>query len=453
MAMVAMVTLAGCAGRSAQPADAAGAPEPEQARERTAPAPPADATQTYQKMGLLAQGGALPFVGRVSFVAGPTPDTTFVVLSVSFPSRALTFARSGDTYRGGYTVIGELLRGTVTVAHAEAQEAVTLGSFRETLRNDESVIYQEVMRVAPGAYDLALTLKDDGSTRSVSERRSITVPRLDVGSLSTPIPFYEVALRQRRDSLPRVLASPRATVAFGRDSIVPLYLEGYGTGSALPLRVSARGERGQEVWGDSVTLEQRGDIFSGVVNLPVATLGIGMVTLSAWAPGGRDTTRTPVFVSFGENLPVSSFDDMLNYLRLYAPVPVEALRGTPPEKRAAAWGEFLRTTDPDPSTAVHEGLQQYFLRIDLANVRFRDDGNPPWLTDRGMAFVALGDPEQVFEPNPTQSQSARNRVQVWVYRDLQLQLEFRDRTGTGRWELTPTSEGNFHAALRRLRAS
>ena len=446
----AMATLVGCAGRGARAEDS---PAPGRPSERAAPAPPADATQTYQRMGLLAQAGALPFVGRVSFVAGPTPDTTFVVLSVSFPSRSLTFARSGDTYRGGYTVTGDLLRGTVAAAHTEATQTVALASFRETLRNDESVIYQEVMRVPPGVYDLALTLKDAGSARSVSERRSITVPRLGAGSLSTPIPFYEVALRKWRDSLPRVLASPRATVTFGRDSIVPLYLEGYGTGSALPLRVSARGDRGQEVWGDSVTLEQRGDIFSGVVNLPVSNLGIGMVTLSAWAPGSRDTTRTPVFVSFGENLPVASFDDMLNYLRLYSPVQMEALRRTPPEKRAAAWTEFLQSTDPDPTTAVHEGLQQYFTRIDIANVRFRDDGNPAWLTDRGMTFVALGDPEQVFEPNPMQSRTSRNRVQIWVYRDLQLQLEFRDRDGTNRWELTPSSEANFNAALRRLRAS
>ncbi|HEX5829827.1 MAG TPA: GWxTD domain-containing protein [Gemmatimonadaceae bacterium] len=451
-AAMVLVVFGGACASGRQPSAPAGAPDAPTARavDRLVPHPPADAATIYQRMGLLAQGGALPFVGRVSHVAGPTPDTTLTLVSVSFPSRALTFTREGDIYRGGYVVGAELLRGPVAATRIEAPEDVVVPTFRETTRSDESVIFQEVLRAAPGTYDLVLTVRDKGSTRQASERRTITIPRLEPGSLATPIPFYEAVLRRDRDSLPRVLASPRATVTFGRDSVVPVYVEAYGAGDTLPLRVRAIGERGLELWRDSVTLTRQGELFSGVVNLPVSPLGIGMVTLQAWLPPRRDTSTTPVFVSFGESLPVATFDDMLDYLRLYAPSRLETLRRAPSAERATAWATFLRETDPDPTTSEHEGLQRYFGRIDIANQRFRDDGSPGWLSDRGMVFVAFGDPEQVYEPNPLSTQM-RNRVQIWIYREHQLQLEFRDQAGSGRWRLTTQSEGSFRAALHRLR--
>ena len=94
---------------------------------------------------------------------------------------------------------------------------------------------------------------------------------------------------------------------------------------------------------------------------------------------------------------------------------LKPLRDATPAERSAAWAKFLKDTDPVPGTAEHEGLRDYFLRIRTANVRYRDDGPVGWETDRGTAFVALGDPDNIYDSG-LQDPNARVRQQVWEYR-------------------------------------
>ena len=112
------------------------------------------------------------------------------------------------------------------------------------------------------------------------------------------------------------------------------------------------------------------------------------------------------------------------------------------------WAEFLRITDPIPETATNEDMQAYFGRIQLANAQFRMDRNPGWLSDRGMVFVALGEPDQIFERNVNQAltttqMSSTTRLQIWQYRQYNSQLVFYEETG--RWRLTRPSETEFFA--------
>ena len=336
-------------------------------------------------------------------------------------------------------------------AHVEAQESVVVPNFRETTRGDESVLFQQVLRLAPGAYQLALKVRDGGSNRLVQDTTALLVPRLGAAGMAgvgTPIPFYEVVVRPALAAVPRLLVTPRATVTFGRDTVLPLYLEAYG-GSQV--QAAVRGDGGLVVWRDSLALPARdGALASGILNIPVTYLGIGPATVEVWRAGQADTARAPVFVSFGDELPAASFEDMLSYLRFFtSPQRLEALRRAPLAQRGAAWSAFLAATDPDPGMAGHQGLQQYFARVQIANQRYRQEGGVGWLSDRGMVYAAFGDPEQIYEPAPT-TMGQRNRVQFWIYRERQLQLEFRDLNGFDRWELMPTSETEFHAALRRL---
>jgi GWxTD domain-containing protein len=406
----------------------------------------------YRSAGLIAHGGPFPVTGRVSFVAGPTPDTTFVVLTLALPSRALTFSHVGDHYQAEYEVRAEVARGADTALALTATEEVVVPNFRETTRGDESVLFQQVLRIAPGDYAMRLRLRDLGSERGVADTSTLRVPRLAAGTIGTPIPYYEALVRPERAAVPRLLVMPRATATFGTDSVLPVYVEGYGDG---PQRVQTAvlGETGGVLWRDSLDLQPRAEgLASEVLSLPVPRLGIGALTLAVWRPGA-DTVRTPLFVSFGANLPAATFEDMLSYLRFFtSPSRLDELRRTPVAERGTAWAAFLAETDPDRVTEGHQGLQQYFARMQVANQRYRDDGGPGWLSDRGMVYTALGDPEQIYEPTASQI-GMRNRLQVWMYREHQVQLEFRDSSGFDRWQLTPQSEGAFYFALSRLHAN
>ena len=62
-------------------------------------------------------------------------------------------------------------------------------------------------------------------------------------------------------------------------------------------------------------------------------------------------------------------------------------------------------------------------------------------------FIALGEPDQLLEPQITDFQ--RNRTQVWEYQGQNLQLIFVDVSGTGRWRLSTSSEARFDQEYRR----
>jgi GWxTD domain-containing protein len=412
-----------------------------------------DISELYRRIGLVAAPGAVSFVGKVSAFATARPDTTLVLVSISIPNRALTFAREGDRYRAPYEVKVALNRGATEAASVNVMEIVRVGSFREINRTDESVIFQHYFHVLPGDYTLSVMVRDVGGSRSATQQTALNVPILQSGKLSTPLLVYEAKGRSSLDSAPTLLASPRSSAVFGRDSTVAVYIEAYGQGSRIPIDFVIRNDKGMQVWRDSTGLARRGSLFNGIVSVPISTVGVGIGEISFTRRDIADTVKAPLFVSFGEDIPLMSFEDMLGFLRFFAgPGKLNALRNAPLEARATVWARFLRETDPIPETAINEDLESYFSRIQVANVQFRMDRNPGWLSDRGMVFVGLGEPDQVFDRNVNQSlstsqMSGSTRLQIWQYRVYNSQLVFYEETG--RWRLTRPSETEFLALISR----
>ena len=448
-----MMTLSACAGSpSVGAARPAGAPVPGAPPGTPPTAAVTGATEMqrlFRSMGLIAGSGSIPFVASASFLTAPSEDTTLVLLAVSMPSRALSFTREGDRYAAEYTVRVETRRGASLVTQVEAKETVRVPTFRETSRTDESIIWQQYLRLAPGRYSLALGVKDESGLRAASEEVTLEVPRLTAGAISTPIAVYEAIARSSVDSIPRLLARPRSMVTFGSDSVLPVYLEAVGPSAPASVDVRVTGEGGLELWKTTVDMPQRNGVRSTTVAVPVMRLGVGISSLVVTAPGRRDTSRTRLLVSLGDDLPIASFDDMLTYLRYFAPADrLKALRDAPPTQRAEVWSKFLKDTDPVPNTPEHEGLRDYFLRIRTANQRYREDGPVGWQTDRGTAYVALGDPDNIYDSG-LQDPGARIRQQVWEYRSLRLQLVFLDQSGFGRWRLSNSQRAELENAVRR----
>jgi len=409
-----------------------------------------DVLGLYRRMGLLAEGGETPFVGTLSFFSGAA-DSTSIVLTVSLANRVLRFRAEGDRYRASYDVALEVRKGAELVKELRSREVVRVLAFRETTRDDESVLFRQVVNLAPGTYDVRLTVRDESAPRGSAVEATIGVPQFVAGTVSSPTPVYEARPREELAVPPDILPTPRSTAVFGRDSVFMVYAEGYGRGETFPLHVLVKSDDAKTLlWSDTVQLARHGDHFSSTFPVPIARLGVGVMTLGINRPGSGDTVSVPIFVAFGEELPVATFAQMLDYLRYYVSAPrLEAMRNADPEQRAALWAAFLRETDPVPQTPAHEGLRDYFGRIAQANSRFREEGEAGWLTDRGRVLVALGQPDQIFEPNMADI-GQRGRTLTWEYRDHRLLVTFIDQTGFGRWKMTLNSESEFESVVRRV---
>jgi len=174
-------------------------------------------------------------------------------------------------------------------------------------------------------------------------------------------------------------------------------------------------------------------------------------TVGAAAAGGGAARSTPFLVSFSDQWAITNYDQMISLLRYFERQDwVDKLRRAPPEGRPAVWREFYRATDPDGATPENEALEAYFRRVQFANQRFRESGDPGWLTDRGEVYVTLGEPDDVFDFSSDVSRAGSRGIR-WTYNALRLTLFFQDQNGFGRFRLTPLSRAEFQRAAVQVR--
>jgi GWxTD domain-containing protein len=474
-AHVLLVSSLACAGQSARQApDPLGSYDPAQ----VVAGEIRDFRPIYRQMGLAAAPAPIAFVGSAAFFASTTPDTTLTVVSISLPNRGLTFVREGDEYRATYEVTLTVRKDTTEVRRETGSETVRIGSFKEISRTDESIVFREVFQLAPGRYTLSYGIRDVEGSQSAGDETVIDVPRFDEHSVSKPVIVYEATPRTTLNVTPDYIASPRASAVFGIDTTVGVYLEAYGDGTGnVPIELSLRDSAQQVVWSDTVELVRHGRLASGTFDVPITNADIGIVTLATRrlsgatnpsAPVSRApeiagisttsplTTYSAIFVGFGPDLPVMTFDAMLHYLRFFAPRSLlKTLYDATPEKRGVVWADFLRATDRSPTTPQNEALLEYFARIREANFRFRGDGPEGWLTDRGSVFVGLGEPDVVYQDEGylrdfSINSNQKMRFLIWEYQALQARLIFYDETWTGQWRLIPSSSMAFQSLLSRV---
>ena len=441
--VTATVLASGCSAR--RPVDAGTTPA-DRSRAATSAL---DVSRLYRDAGLIVETTPVAFVGTTDVFATETPDTTLLLVTLSLPNRALTFVHEGDHYRGAYDVIIDARRNGGSVKRTQGRQTVRVAAYRETSRGDESLIFQQYLRLAPENYTLNLTVRDAESGRTTVRDFPVTVSRIGAAGASSAVAVYEAEPRPRRDTLPMLIPNPRASAVFGQDTAMLVYVERYGGQGAVQAVV--RDAQGAQVWRDSLMLPTRNGLTSGMFALPIADIGPGVATFVSWRGADSDSARTRLIVSFTEGLAITSFEDMLSYLRYFAqPDQLQLLRAAAPAERGRAWIAFLRATDPDPATPEHEALRDYFVRVEQASQRFREEGGPGWLTDRGRVFITLGDPDQIYDQGQNDI-AQRGRVQIWEYTQYRAQLVFVDQTGFGRFRLTQTSELEFQSLARRIK--
>ena len=409
-----------------------------------------DAGSVYGAMGLLVAGPPLPFVATLDYVADATPDSTLAVFGLSLSNHALTFQRDGNVFTAHYHVEVTFRADAGAVRQLASDETVNVQSFQETLRGDESVIYQQFIGVPPGIYKVMVTVRDRSGPAASHQDRTDTVPRFAGQGTSAPLAVYRGTGRTRASDVPKLLVNPRATVAYGADTL-RFYLEAYGERPGARWLARALDLGGHEIWHDTVALAGTQELSSGVAQLAPGVLPVGAGRFEIGRVGSAATHTAPFLVSFSDQWAITNYDQMIGLLRYFERQDwVDKLRHATPDQRPAVWQQFYKATDPVELTPENEALDGYFRRVQIANQRFRGEGEPGWLTDRGEVLVTLGEPDDVFDFTSDVSRSGIRGVR-WTYREQRLTLFFQDNTGFGRFRLTPLSRAEFQRIVAQRR--
>ena len=433
LALAGLFSAAGCGG--GRPASGGPTPSTEQTLNDLFNLP-----ALYQRMGRLATGGPMPFVGTVVYAAG-RGDSTMARVGVSFENHAFAFQRDGRAFSTRFRVEYSFGRPNLAAVQAVRDEVVRVESFAETQRNDESVIVEQGFLLAPGTYTLTVTVRDPASNAASRAVDTVTVPSFVSGGISAPMLVYQARPRaQLTDSLDVVL-NPRGTVASGGDSLL-MYLEGYKLGSATRVPVEVRDEGDSVVYRGEVQFRGGRPVEGHVVRLGSDAPPLGQLAIAVGT--GPDAQKVTALVSFSRSWVVTNYDNLLQLMRffLWAPDRLNALRNASASDRPRLWREFWAATDPVPQTPENEALDQYFTRIAIANERFKDEGGPGWRTERGEVFVTLGEPDQTYENPPGSDQ----RVVQWVYSSYRAVITFTGQMGFSRLRMTPTARAEFSKA-------
>jgi GWxTD domain-containing protein len=402
-------------------------------------------SQFYQRLGRLAAGEPLPFVGTVAFAGAPS-DSVVALLGLSLENRTLAFQREGNVFVARYRVTISFQREGTRSVDLTREEIVRVPTFQETQRADESILFQQVLRMTPGTYKVSVTVRDAGSTSESHATGDFTAPSFGSGSVSAPILVYQATGRgSLADPLSLVL-NPRGAVGYGSDTLLA-YIEGYQFTSPTTVPFEVHDEQQHVVYSDSLRFRGGRPVESQVVRVAPDSISLGELRLVVGSGSGERTTSA--LVSFTQAWVVTNFDEMLDLLRYFGQDErLNAMRKAPASQRSRLWREFYAATDPNPASPENEALNLYFSRVSNANTRFTDEGIPGWRTDRGEVLISLGTPDEVIENTPG---TADRRVIRWTYNNYRLELYFQDETGFGRLRLTPGSRAEFERVLTRLR--
>lgn len=395
-------------------------------------------TGLYQRIGRIAAGPPLPFVGQVAYLAG-RGDSTIGLLAMSLDNRALSFSRQGRDFQARYRVEMLFQRdGSLPIRYAR-DETVNVANYQETQRSDESVIFQQTFLLQPGTYVATITVRDPGSGSFSQARNELTVPAFGAGTFSAPILTYQSSFRGSLWEEPKLLINPRGMVAHGDDSLV-VFVEGYQLPAAARVPFVAVDESGREVYRGDVEFAGGQAVEGKLIQLPAQTPSLGRLTLSFGNEGSAK--QTFALVSFSRSWVLTNYDNLLDLLRFFGHEDLVAeVRKATPDQRPALWRKFWVESDPVPTTPENEALDIYFTRLAIANQRFRDEGGSSggWRTERGEVFITLGDPDRVLESPP----GSQVRYEEWTYARYQAALVFEGQLGFSRLRLTPNSRAEF----------
>lgn len=270
----------------------------------------------YARAGMLAAPEPVTFVGSLRTLGGSRPDSGLVLLALSLPTRSLTFVREGDLYRAVYDVSVEFRQVDVVRQRISARQAVRVSTYTETVRDDESVIFQEMAHVVPGSYDVSVTVRDSATGARGVSTMPFFVPQLPGGELAAPIVVHQATGRVRRDSAPDLLMNPRATLTHERDTLLRVYVEGYGLQVPTQVGYVVQDERGRGLQRDTASLARADSalvgydygVVSGVLTVRTRRLDPGQYWLGTWRIGASDSSWTPFFILQGERLALGKND-------------------------------------------------------------------------------------------------------------------------------------------------
>jgi GWxTD domain-containing protein len=411
----------------------------------------------YEENDLLQATGDVRFVADVWYLPGPA-DSTRALIGISLSNSALQFVRMDDgRWQAAYDVTASLEPegGNAEPVEKSWQQSVSVGTFDETLLTGETIVFQTDLTLAPGEYELDLTVRDRNADNGSRVSENLDVPSLPSARLALSEPVLLRLFRPAADGTEYVVhpshyypSTPEridfmaeASGASPEDAPYTLRVSLQPVGEEEPVGVG---------WTEALSPDSSGTLEAfGSIESPEAQFGEFELTLELRDVGGNvlASESTPVMIAGSSAWISSNWEDALRLIRYEATEnEMDILEDIEdPDSRLEAWSCFWKIRDPVPATATNEALVSYFEKIETANRTWRSALRPGFQSDRGRVYITLGPPDEIIErPMP----AGPVPFEIWRYYDYNFEIRFVDRIGFNNYELD--NIGQYQSELSRL---
>lgn len=388
-----------------------------------------------------------PFYVYFESYPSPEPEKTLGIMVIQIDYDDLTFLKSGDKFVARYELSVEILDELADIADQKFwREEIVLDSFDETILSDRGYQKKLEFNLAPGKYSYVVQMSSLES-RKVFERTG----EKNLDDFWNDFAGVSDVVFTRTTEIDTTFNGYLPSDTFIRAK----FEEGFSAQFAL---FSFDNEPFQFVWrvyniledvvalhGDSITLTPGNRIinidipFDGRSFFP----GKYIIRTTMYHPMGGKKERLKPFNFTWVDRPMDSFnfDEALDQMVYILPKDdISKIEEMSYEDKEKYFMDFWNERDIFADTDKNELLEEYFLRVEVANQEFSVDDKPGWDTDRGMVFCKYGKPD-VRESYFTNKADMYNRPprEIWSYLKARKKFIFVDRSREGHFLLVSES--------------
>jgi GWxTD domain-containing protein len=319
------------------------------------------------------------------------------------------------------------------------ERRIVVESFDDTRAPRAMLVERRSFDIPPGAYDVAVTVRDLNAGTESKAREPLHVPDYS----RVPVGFADLELG-RADSTSEFRSVPTRIYGLDAKNLAARASMFDRRPGSWPrqhvFRYRVLDEVGQKVVEGSadVTLSRSAE---PVVIGPIGTeLFVGHYVFEVELVENRSRWRVDRSFEVEESGPPrgQEFERILEPLSYVATADeIESLRELTVENRARGWEQFWRRRDPTPDTPRNEALIEFVRRVRHAERHFQGYG-PGWRSDMGRIYIRYGPPDQVETRAAT---TEAPQLEIWYYNNPFRRFVFGDREGFGRFVLlSPVGE-------------
>ena len=350
----------------------------------------------------------------------------------------LQFIQEEDHYKAGYEVSISLLnQEEEQVDFKIIQKTVRTYEFNTTNSPKDFSLAETELKLQPGTYDLIMNLMDLESKKSGQKKIQVIVPDYDTSSLDmSELLLIDYAMM---DSTGKIVIRPNVLANFGEtQESLYLWYEIYSRDVSDSVRVvyrikNMKGDRLREKEQYNLLESERTE---NVVEIPRGDLKSGRYNLEVEVENDDSSVkRTQVFTIRWIGMPTlaTDLDKAIEQMKHIAKGKyIKKMKKAKDDEKRRLFEGFWRELDPTPGTLKNELMDEYYRRVEYADVNFASY-REGWKTDRGMLYIVLGPPDDIDRRSYDLPRRPR---EVWYYYKIDRVFVFVDKTGLGEYRLT-----------------